>query len=107
MRLTKFIITTYKRSCGKVMFLHLSVILFTGRGLCPGGLCPGGSLSRGSLLQRPPRYGGRVGGTHPTGMHSYLFIYFLLTGTTNQIAHSMQGTDDPVTAAIHVILGQY
>ena len=39
------------------MFLHLSGILFTGRGLCPGGvslrgvsvqggLCPGGSLSR-------------------------------------------------------------
>ena len=30
---------------GKVMFLHLSVILFTVRG-CP---CPGGSLFRGSL----------------------------------------------------------
>ena len=32
--------TACKRSCEKVMFLHLSVILFTG-GLC-GGLCPGG-----------------------------------------------------------------
>ena len=37
------------------MFLHVSVILFTGRGVCPGGisvqggLCPGRSLSRGSL----------------------------------------------------------
>ena len=39
------------------MFLHLSVILFTGAGggevlcggLCPGGLCPWGSLSTGSL----------------------------------------------------------
>ena len=35
------------------MFLHLSVILFTGGSLCPGGslsrvgLCPGGSLSGG------------------------------------------------------------
>ena len=27
-----------QRSCGKVMFLHLCVIMFT------GGLCPGGSL---------------------------------------------------------------
>ena len=49
-----------QQSCGKVMFLHLSVILFTGgslsRGvsvwwtLCPGGLCPGGSLSGRPLL---------------------------------------------------------
>ena len=64
-----------QRSCRKVMFLHLSVILFTGgslskggslsrevsvrqvsvqRGLCPGGVTiqgvsVGGSLSRGSL----------------------------------------------------------
>ena len=37
---------------GKVMFLHLSVIL--SRGLCPEGFCPGGSsLSRiGSLSRR-------------------------------------------------------
>ena len=46
------------------MFLHVSVILFTGRGfglrpggsvswrgLCPGGSLSGGSLSRGSLLR--------------------------------------------------------
>ena len=45
-----------QRNVGKVMFLHLSVILFTGGGLCPsihhrshdqGGLCPGVSLSEG------------------------------------------------------------
>ena len=65
------LITASKRSCGKVMFLHLSVILFTeGRvvsvkgGLCQGvisvhgGLCPGGSLTRGGIclgvsVQRP------------------------------------------------------
>ena len=43
-----------QRSCGKVMFLHLSVILFTGdvsvpactTGHMTGGLCQGGSLSR-------------------------------------------------------------
>ena len=46
------------------MFLHVSVILFTGGvwvsvlggvsilgGLCPGGLCPGGSLSWGLCLE--------------------------------------------------------
>ena len=36
-----------QRSCGKLMFLHLCVILFTGvvsvhGGLCPGELCPAG-----------------------------------------------------------------
>ena len=71
------LVTACKRSCGKVMFLHLSVILFTGGslsrgvsvqewgylssggGLCPGVgvsvqvgvLCPGvGSLSRGGVF---------------------------------------------------------
>ena len=62
------IFTARKQSCGKVMFLNLSVILFTGGGvsvggglcpregrcprgsLCPGGLCPGGGVISG----RPP-----------------------------------------------------
>ena len=35
--------TVRKRSCGKVMFLHLSEILFAG-GLCPGGVSRGDSL---------------------------------------------------------------
>ena len=54
------------------MFLHVSVILFTGGvsvsvleggGLCPGGSLSGGALSRGwalsggSLSWRPPPYG--------------------------------------------------
>ena len=47
-----------QQSCGKVMFLHLCVILFTGVISVPActtghmtmrGLCPGGSLSRRSL----------------------------------------------------------
>ena len=29
----RFLITTHQRSCGKVVFLHLCVILFTGEGL--------------------------------------------------------------------------
>ena len=49
------------------MFLHLSVILFTGRGLCRGGLCRGdlcrgglclgGSLSRGVPVRKTHLYG--------------------------------------------------
>ena len=43
-----------QRSCGKVMFLHLSVFLFTGGG---GSLSRRGSLSRGdSVRETPPRY---------------------------------------------------
>ena len=57
-----------QRSCGKVMLLHLFVILFTGGslskgGFCPGCLCPGGSLSgglcSGSYLSRGPLSMGR------------------------------------------------
>ena len=85
-------------SCGKVMFLHLSVILFMGggslsRGSLSGGLYPSGSLSRGVCVRRRPLSRGasvqgggslsidgalsgkppkrlRAAGTHPTGMHS-------------------------------------
>ena len=60
-----FVITARKRSFRKVMFLHLSVILFTGvavsvhGGSLSGGLCPGRSLSKGVSVQgglsvRPP-----------------------------------------------------
>ena len=57
------LVTARKRSCGKVMFSHLSAILFTGRSLSRVGLCKGeGSLSRGSL----PR-GGSLSGSPPYG----------------------------------------
>ena len=73
----------------KVMFLYLSVNMFTGRG---GVLHPGGSASKGGLhpgglhqgaLHRggrtpPPTdtmgYDQRTGGTHPTLTHSYSYI---------------------------------
>ena len=41
-----------QRTCGKVMFLHLCVILFTGGSLSRGGLCPGGT---GLCQGDPPR----------------------------------------------------
>ena len=43
------------------MFLHLSVILFTG-----------GSLSRGVSVRETPI----AVATHPTGMHSCFFVFF-------------------------------
>ena len=54
-----YIITARKQSCGKVIFLHLSVILFTGGGgfsvqgvLCPWGVSVGGGgcLGQGSSI---------------------------------------------------------
>ena len=38
------VITARKRSCGKVMFLHLSVILFTGGGMCGERGCGKGGM---------------------------------------------------------------
>ena len=63
------IFTARKRSCGKVMFLHLSVILFRGGGALSSGSLSGGvsvqvsrgrvsvpgvSVQGGSLPRRPP-----------------------------------------------------
>ena len=67
-----------QRSWGKVVFLHVSVILFTGRGVCLSAcwdtiLPPGPGTPPGA---DPPeavhagRYGQQAGGTHPTGMHT-------------------------------------
>ena len=63
------IVTARKRSCGKVMFLQVSVILFTG-GSGLGGICSqGAACSRGVPGEDPPT-ATAAGGTHPTGMHS-------------------------------------
>ena len=60
-------------SCGKVMFLHLPVILFIEGGvLCPGVLCPGRVYAQGVSVREIPPVAVRLraGGTHPTGMQS-------------------------------------
>ena len=61
-----FIITARKRSCGKVMFLHLSVILFTGGGVSQHAM--GGGVH--PLGRHPPETATEARVTHPTGMHS-------------------------------------
>ena len=62
-----------QHSCDKVMFLHMSVILFTGGRVSarppPLGQTPPG---RHPL---PPQTATAADGTHRTGMHSYL-IWF-------------------------------
>ena len=44
--------------------------LCLGRVSVQGGLCPGVSVWGISAMEKPLRYGGRAGGTHPTGTHS-------------------------------------
>ena len=73
---------------GKVIFLHLSVILFTGG--VPGQvhLPPGTPPARytpGSV--HAGRYGQQAGGTHPTGMHSYLAYFLPKTAWKNGLGH--------------------
>ena len=67
---------------GKVIFLHLPVILFTEKGVCSGGVCSRGVCSRGvcfgggvacslgGCLMETPSTATAAGSTHPTGMHS-------------------------------------
>ena len=81
-----------QRSCGMVMFLHLSVILSTGGGLCvwqtpPGQTPPAGRHPLGrhppwanTHLEQshPPETATAADGTHPTGMHSCCEIVFII-----------------------------
>ena len=79
------------------MFLHLSVILFTGGGMCGRGCMARGMRGRGHVWQEGMHgmgacAGGMAGGpacearemptaadgTHHTGMHSCLFNFYCL-----------------------------
>ena len=57
-------------------------VKFTGGVLVRGRLCSGESLSR-----RAPRYSGRAGGTHPTGMHSCCLCEWFVTGANSEISN--------------------
>ena len=78
-------VTFYRpqQSCDKVMFLHLSVILFTGGGgslsggLCPGGSLSGRSLSRGGLCPGdPPCHHTVTCGWYTSYWNAFLLLYF-------------------------------
>ena len=82
----KRFVTARKRSLRRLCFYTcLSVILFTGgsasvhAGIAdpPGADTP---RSRHPTEQTPPRavHAGRVGGTHPIGMHTCLDLHFIL-----------------------------
>ena len=68
-----------KEVWGKVMFLHLSVILFTGgRGSLSGGLCPGGALCRvGGVSVRETPYRDRDPHTVKSGRYASYWKVFL------------------------------
>ena len=75
-----------QRSWGKVMFLQVCGILFTGgrpdQIYPPTGYTPTPSGTRYTPTDQvhtppgPGRYGLRTGGTHPTGMHSFITTVF-------------------------------
>ena len=87
-------ITAANEVWGKVIFLHLFVILFTGGGSTWAGTPPGTrytplGLGTPPRPGNPPgpgtpprpgtppgRYGQQAGGTHPTGMHSCFHVIF-------------------------------
>ena len=64
------LVTVRKRSCGKVMFLHLSVILFI-----KGGRC---TSNRADTPLPPGRTATAADSTHTTGMH-FSFCFQLLS----------------------------
>ena len=77
----------FYRSCGKVMFLHMSVILSTGAGegvVCPSAYWdtpppradnPNWADTSPPIGLTPPRQTASVAdGTHPTGMYSCIFF---------------------------------
>ena len=84
--------TVCNSSCGKVLFLHLTVILFTWGGVClgrhpprqtpPSGQKPPGRHPRADTRghsppgRHPPETATAVDGMHPTRMQSCYNVYF-------------------------------
>ena len=79
---TNVIFTARKRSCGKVMFLHLTVSHSVHRAACmvEGACVVGGHAWQGACMAG--EMATEAGGVHPTGMHSCLLYIFPCTPYT-------------------------
>ena len=113
--------------CAKVMFLHLSIILFTGGSTSvhagihppdqtppeadtpsadtPAGITPPLPEQTPPRSKQPPpcamhagRYGQQAGGMHPTGMHTCLFVCTIVYGS---VANSLQITEQSCGDMLH------
>ena len=65
------------------MFLHLSVILYTGEGClthCTAGIRRPGQTPLGRHPLDTTGYGQQVGGAHPIGMNTSFFYIEMFTG---------------------------
>ena len=89
MKETDLFLLPAKEVWGKIIFLHLSVILFT-RGVpaprgvpAAGGCLVWGGCSWGVPGGDIPQMATAVGGTHPTGMHSCHQKLYKNTSITN------------------------
>ena len=97
------VITARKRSCGKVMFLHLSVshsvqgciLAYNGQGCTPTSeqTTPPPQADTPIPLSRPPQAdpfetATEAGGTHPTGMNSCVYLLFLEFGVIGSVVMS-------------------
>ena len=84
----RHIFTGRNEVLAKVIFLHLSVILSTGGGGLPQCMlgCPPPPAGRAPPgRQTPPGYGHWSAGTHPTGMHSCIIMYFALVSSPEKV----------------------
>ena len=105
-----FLLPSRNEVVAKVIFLHLSVILFTGGGSAsvhawipppaPDQTPPGTRHPLGADIPREAAYGQSAAGTHPTGMHScylnevtFMLIYHTFTSKSGRINHVSQLID--------------
>ena len=115
-----------QRSCGKIMFLHLSVILFTGGPDTPLGRNPLGRQAPGRhplgrhlpqadtpLGRHPQETTTAADGTHPTGMHScssvvlHVFSCLRLCRMIRLNPHNLMTPEHitPITSLIYLSIG--
>ena len=95
------IFTARKRSCGKVMFLHLSVSLFTGGGCRHSGWTP-------SWTDPLPSPGLASSGGHRSGRHASYWNAYLecISDVAHAELHADQQASLPVVTRIHIFISK-